>query len=277
MRGVGGVVALLMIVCLGCGSVSEGDDGDDDDSGTTADSGSSGNGDAGGGSADASPDAGDPADAMNVPATCEDVPLCGLAGVVGSAADIAAIAAECATWGNAAVDRFRRRTPTFMTSDFISVCPDDFALPADCQEGQPLCNAGKAITVDPALEGVDETVACFGAQFAAGVRFRVRFNIDPPTLGSQFRTAHIHFEPACDEECGDGQHRCEAIDHCYPDDNYCFDCGFGTAEECACLTPDIAVIPDCTECQYIIGDQVFLGQCLSGLCEQDPCNECPCE
>ncbi len=276
MRALG--VVAMVFVCLGCGSVSGNDDGDDgDDDGTTADSGGGGNGDAGGGSPDGAPDAGDPADAMIVPATCEDVPLCGIAGVVGSAEDIAGIAAECATWGDAAVDRFRRRTPTFVASDYISVCPADFAPPSDCQEGKPLCNAGMFISVDPRLSGAEETKACSGAQFAAGTRFRVRFNIEPPGVGNQFRTPHIHFERACDEECDDDERRCEDTEGCYLDDDYCFECGFGTAEECACLTPDITVIPDCTECQYRIDDQVFLGQCLSGLCERDPCNECPCE
>src|SRR5688572_7386841 len=104
MRGAG--VVAMVIVCVGCGGVSSSDD--DGDDGTTADSGGGGNQDASG-SPDGAPDAGDEADAMNVPSTCEEDPVCGLAGVVGSTADIAAIAAECATWGAAAVDRFRRR------------------------------------------------------------------------------------------------------------------------------------------------------------------------
>lgn len=275
MRGAG--VVAMVLVCVGCGGVSSSDD--DDDDGTTADSGGGGNQDAGGGSPDGAPDAGDGADAMNVPSTCEQDPVCGLAGVVGSTADIAAIAAECATWGDAAVDRFRRRTPTFVASDYISVCPEDFAPPSDCQVGKPLCNASMFITVDPQLSGAEETVACFGAQFAAGTRFRVRFNIEPPSLGSQFRTPHMHFERACDEECGDEERRCDATDGCYFEDDYCFECGFGTAEECACRTPDITVLPDCTECQYRIDDQVFLGLCLSGLCDNSdkPCDTCPCD
>jgi len=274
MRGAG--VVAMVLVCVGCGGVSSSDD--DGDDGTTADSGGGGNQDASG-SPDGAPDAGDGADAMNVPSTCEEDPVCGLAGVVGSTADIAAIAAECATWGDAAVDRFRRRTPTFVASDYISVCPEDFAPPSDCQVGKPLCYSIMFITVDPQLSGAEETAACSGAQFAAGTRFRVRFNIEPPSLGSQFRTPHIHFERACDEECGDEERRCEATDGCYFEDDYCFECGFGTAEECACLTPDITVVPNCTECQYRIDDQVFLGLCLDAICDtsKKPCNECPCD
>lgn len=274
MRGAGVVVVLVCLGSVGCGGVSS---SDDDDS-SMADSGG-GNGDAGGGSPDGAPDAGDDADAMSVPVTCEDDPVCGPAGDVGTAADIAAIAAECATWGNAEVDRFRRRTPTFLASSPISVCPEDFAPPSDCQVGKPPCYAPMLITVDPQLTGAGETAACSGAQFAAGARFRVRFNLDPPTFITSERTPHIHFERACEEECEDGEHRCEAIDGCYPDDDYCFECGFGTEAQCACLTADITVLPDCTECTYFLDDAGYFGLCLDGLCETltEACNECPCE
>ena len=273
------MVFAAALVCLGahgCGSVSSHDD-DDAGSGSGNDAGDhdSGGGDGGGGSRDAAPDGGE-ADAMMVPATCKDVPICGLAGSVGSAADIAAIGDQCPLWGNADIDRFRPRTPTFVAASFISVCPEDFTPPADCQE-TPLCGAGFNISVDPQLEGVDPTVACSGAQFAAGVRFRVRFSIDPPTVGFQFRIPHIHFERPCDAECGDGEHRCEEIDNCYPDDDYCLGCGFGTAEECACRTPDITVLPDCTECQYQLGDAVFLGACFDAICDPEACDtDCTC-
>jgi hypothetical protein len=272
------MVFAAAIVCLGglgCGSVNSHDDAGGGSGNDAGDQDSGDGGGDGGGSRDAAPDGGE-ADAMIVAATCEDVPICGLAGSVGSAADIAAIGDECPLWGNADIDRFRPRTPTFVATTSISVCPDDFTPPADCQD-EPLCGAGFAISVDPQLDGVDQTVACSGAQFAAGVRFRVRFSLDPPTVGFQFRTPHIHFERPCDAECADGEHRCEAIDNCYRDDDYCLGCGFGTAEECACRTPDITVLPDCTECEYQVGDQVFLGACFDAICDPAACDvDCTC-
>ena len=269
----GGMVFAAVFVCLACGGVSSKDD-EDAGTGSGKDAGDPDSGGPGG-ARDASPDSGPPADAMMVPATCEDVPLCGPAGVVGSAEDVVAIADQCALWGNADIDRFRRRTPTFVAKNFLSVCPEDFAQPADCPAEDP-CNP-LYISVDPQLNGVDPTAACFGAQFAAGVRFRVRLNIDPPTVGNQFRTPNIHFERPCDAECRDDEHRCDPIDNCYPDDDYCLACGLGTAEECACRTPDIAVLPDCTECEYQVGDQVFLGACFDAICDPKACDaECTC-
>jgi hypothetical protein len=281
------MAAWLVVVCLGCGGVKSRQDDDDgsqgDDLGDdNGDDGADGNGqDAGGGGNND----GAPADAGPVSAACAEPPACGSAGEVGSVADIAAIAAQCPLWGDADIDRFRRRTPTFLATQPISVCPGDFAPPDDCDtKKEPICNSGIFISVDPRLAGAAETAACNGAQFEAGTRFRVRFNLEPPSLVTSFLTPHIHFERPCDTGCEDDERACEANGACYlvdrlRPDNYCFQCGFGLREECACLTPDITVLPDCTECEFTYGDQVFLGLCLQGNCDttKEVCNTCPCE
>lgn len=219
----------------------------------------------------ASPDAASPLEP-----TCEPQPACGDAGQVGSLDELLGAIGQCAAWGSAEVDLFRRRTPALQTSATFAVCPEDIALPSDCETGDPLCNAGIAITVDPGLTGVEATVACGGAQLAAGVRFRLRYNIDPPVFGNQFRTAHLHFERPCQSECAPGESLCEESSTCYPEYEVCFACGRGTVEECACRSPDNGVLADCTECSYQQGDIVVPGQCVSGVCEFEPCETCPC-
>jgi hypothetical protein len=207
---------------------------------------------------------------------CEAEAACGDAGQVGSLAELLGAIDQCTAWGNAEVDRFRRRTPALQTSAAFALCPEDLDLPPDCDTGEPLCNAAIAITVDPGLTGVDATVACRGAQLAAGVRFRLRYNIDPPVFGNEFRTAHLHFERPCQSECEPGESLCEESSTCLPDFEVCFACGRGTVEECACRTPDNGVLEDCTECDYQQGDVIYPGQCVSGVCEFEPCDTCPC-
>lgn len=259
---------LWMVVTLGCGSVTSSDDPIDSGTGTQADAAQLPDG-------SSSTDAAAP-DAGIVPNTCEPSPSCGEAGRVAATADVVAIADGCPTWGQAEVDSARNRTPTFLATQDLAVCPDDFTLPADCAQGDPLCRAAILITVDENLTGVDPTVACGGAQFAAGSRFRVRFTIDRPTFGNELRTAHVHFERACGADCIAGEHRCEANANCYPDGEVCFACARGTREECACRTPDNGVLADCTECQVRFDDFIVIGQCVSGICEGDPCDTCPC-
>jgi len=261
---------LGMASLAGCGSVS-------DPSGSASDAAPT---DAAAGAPDAAAaDAAIPADAaiQIVPATCEEPVVCGYAGEIENPADLVAVAGSCETWGDATVDLFRRRTPTFLASRDLSVCPADFPLPSDCLEGKPLCNAALRISVDPGLTGAAETASCNGAQIAAGARFRVRFNMEPPNLGNPRRTAHIHFERACDAACVEGEHRCEANDSCYLDGDVCFACGYGTLEECACRTPDNGVLDDCTECVVSYGDAIYLSQCVGGTCPQDACSTCPCD
>lgn len=280
----GGWVACCCALAIsgpGCGSVKN-SDGDEDD-GTDEDAADDdGNGDGGTNQrdgatqTDAAPD-GAPADAMIVPATCEEVPLCGSAGQVASTADILAIADQCALWGTAPVDRDRRRTPTFEVETPISVCARDFDLPADCQEGSPPCEDPMLISVDARLDGVTgiDCDDARGAQFEVGARFRVRFNVIP-AFNFPFRTAHLHFEPPCDATCVDGEHRCEDIDHCYPDENYCLDCGLGTPEECACRTAGGGALPNCTACTFVSGKVPVDGCCDSGVCDAfgDTCMFC---
>lgn len=260
------LAALAAASIAACGSVSD----------------KRGGADAGSMPPDAAPSDGSVADAASADAaaplepTCEAQPACGDAGQVGSLEALLGAIDQCAAWGNAEVDLFRRRTPALQTSAAFAVCPEDIDLPPDCETGDPLCNAAIAITVDPRLTGVDATVACGGAQLAAGVRFRLRYNIDPPTFGNQFRTAHLHFERPCQSECEPGEYLCEESSTCYLADEVCFACGRGTVEECACRSPDNGVIGDCTECFYQQGDVIFPGQCVSGVCEQDPCDTCPC-
>jgi hypothetical protein len=261
------LLAVLAATCLAaCGSVS--------DKPGAADSGPT--------PPDAAPPDASLADAASADAggklepTCEPQPACGDAGQVGSLEALLGAIGECAMWGTAEVDLFRRRTPALQASAAFAVCPEDLDLPPDCEVGEPLCNASIAITVDPGLSGVDATVACGGAQLAAGARFRLRYNINPPYFGNEFRTAHLHFERPCQSECEEGEYLCEESSTCYPDYEVCFACGLGTVEECACRSPDNGVIEDCTECQYQQGDVIFPGQCVSGLCENDPCDTCPC-
>jgi hypothetical protein len=278
MRLIGGLV-LVGFLAIGCGKVSNGnDDGDDD--GTTDD--------------DADPDDGDPADGspgtdgspkldadVIVEATCSEPPDCGYAGEVGSTADMVAVVEKCETWGEVDVDRFNPRTPTLLATQTITVCSEDFSLPSNC-EGKPRCFANLRITVDPDLEGADEIAFCpndtTGATIDPGVRFRVRYNLDPPNVGFPNYTAHIHFERSCDAECVAGEHRCEPIEGCFDDNDFCFDCGLGTKEECACRTPDNGVFLDCTPCEFILGDAVYLGACQDGFCDIKACDTaCVCE
>jgi hypothetical protein len=250
----------------GCGSVS--------DKPGAADSGPT--------PSDAAPSDAASADAASTDAggelepTCAAQPACGDAGQVGSIEGLLGVIGACEAWDTAEVDLFRRRTPSLQTSAAFAVCPEDLDLPPDCEAGEPLCNAAIAITVDPGLTGAEPTVACGGAQLAAGVRFRLRYNIDPPTFGNEFRTAHLHFERPCQSECPGGESLCEESSTCYPDGEVCFACGRGTVEECACRSPDNGVLEDCTGCEYQQGDAIYVGQCVSGVCEFDPCDTCPC-
>jgi hypothetical protein len=253
-----GVSWLVVLVLVGCGSVkSSSDAGTSSDSGTEIDAAAP---------PDASPDE---ADAAIVAVTCQAPPVCG---------------AWCQLWGAADVDSVRNRTPSFLVANDFSVCPDDVPLPPDCSSGETLCNAQVLITVDPNLNGVAETAACNGALFSAGSRFRVRFNLEPPSQVNQFLTAHLHIERPCGAECEDGEHRCEANDNCYQDRDVCFACARGTLEECACRNADNGVLSDCTECEFSYGDVVELGECLSGECVSDEkvycftcCDTCPCQ
>lgn len=267
-------VGVALVCCLACGKVEP--PGDDDD-GTTADDADPEDDDGDNDAGDGSPD-GAPADAMTIisPA-CSEPAVCGDAGEVATVADIAAIATQCETWGAHDVDRFRPRTPTFLVTQPLSFCPGDFSLPRDCQTGTS-CNAGKRVSVDPHLQGIVRMMACEngdeGALLSAGARFRLRFDLDPPSLISPNYTAHIRFERPCDVECEEEERLCEEAKQCYDDPEFCFSCGVGTREYCACHTPDNGVIFDCTECEYTLGDAVFIGQCEIGICETDP-SFCP--
>jgi hypothetical protein len=258
MKGCGVVVVALW---LGCGNVQS-----DSDGGTGSDAAEPEDA--------ASPDASEASpvdaaleDAAFVPATCAAIPVCAVAGTIATKEEIAAVGQSCPTWGQSIVDKDRPRSPTLVVTESTSVCPGDFALPDDCDGGG--CRSDITLTVDTQLAGVSPVATCDGVQLAAGARFRLRFNLDPPFIGEVFVRAHVHFERPCGSDCVEGERRCEVNDTCHPDAEVCFACGFGNLAECACRDADNDDLPDCTDCSFIDPDssQKFLGECQDGFCE----------
>ena len=173
-RALGMVASLAIAVSLACGGVrgandagTSSDAGDDQDASTTD-----------GGPPDGGPPDAAALDAAFVPAGCSASPPCGVAGSVATKEEIAAIGQNCTAWGPPTdIDSLRPKTPTYVATASVSVCPADFALPEDCEDGG--CFAAIYVSVDPELVGVDPIAACEGVQLAAGARFRLGFNIRP--------------------------------------------------------------------------------------------------
>ncbi len=177
-RALGMILWLAIAVSVACGGVSgtndagtSSDAGDDQDASTTD-----------GGPPDAGPPDAAPLDAAFVPVGCSVSPPCGVAGSVATKEEIAAIGQNCTAWGPPTdIDSLRAKTPTYVATESVSVCPADFALPEDCEDGG--CFAAIYVSVDPELVGVDPIAACEGVQLAAGARFRLGFNIRPEEPG----------------------------------------------------------------------------------------------
>jgi hypothetical protein len=275
-RALGVIASLAIAVSVACGGVKGADDG-----GTSSDAGdgqdaSTTDGGRDGGPPDGGPPDGAATDAAFVPEGCAASPPCGVAGSVATKEEIAAIGQNCTAWGPPTdIDSQRPKTPTYVATESVSVCPADFALPEDCEDGS--CFAAIYVSVDPELVGVDPIASCDGVQVAAGARFRLGFNIRPEEPGGGFRTAEVHFERPCDAPCVNDELRCEANDSCYPGDQLCFLCNYDERELCACRSPEGGVLADCTECTYFYFPLETNGLCVQGRCELEvDCSTCPC-
>lgn len=119
------------------------------------------------------------------------------------------------------------------------------------------------------VDGQSEAHEGVSLSLQAGSRFRLRQRVLEFHPEAPYYDPMITVEQSCNVPCQPNERRCAATEMCVPNqgDSYCLACRGLSRPECACRTPDGALIPDGTSCTFLSGDYFPTGTCKKGRCE----------
>ena len=171
-----------------------------------------------------------------------------------------------AEFGAAPSAAARRLTADLRATAEIVVAASDFPRPSDCAAGDG-CELELSLRTLPGAVRDGDNI-----RIASGTTFRMRFATEfIPLTGPR---GVVLFERACSNECEATERRCSKDRACYNGGQlFCLACDGLDPDICACRVPE-GTAADETECQYVTGDVVNVGECQNGLCQDMVSTEC---